>query len=289
MAIDIMGAFENEPQPLDFVLPGMLAGSVGAIVSPGGAGKSMAALQIGAALAGGPDLMGLGEYPTGKVVYLPAEDPEPAIIHRLHALGAHVPQAQRDAIAERLVIEPLVGHEINILDARWTNAISRVAQDSRLLILDTLRRFHQADENDSGAMAQVVGRMEAIAASTGCSIIFLHHASKAAAMQGQGDVQQASRGSSVLVDNVRWQSYLAGMSRDEAKSLSSRPFDRAPVGEDERRFFVRWGVSKQNYGPPVPDQWLRRNEGGVLTPADLCDAKKRGGNGKGGAQSEYSS
>ena len=268
MAIDIMRAFEEKPQPLDFVLPGFLAGSVGALVSPGGSGKSMAALQIGAALAGGPDLMGLGEYPTGKVVYLPAEDPEPAIIHRLHALGTHVPQAQREAIAERMVIEPLIGHEINLLDARWTDAITRAAQDRRLLILDTLRRFHRADENDSGAMAQVVGRMEAIAASTGCSIIFLHHSSKAAALQGQGDVQQASRGSSVLADNVRWQAYMAGMSKQEAEEYG--------VDDAQRGYFVRWGISKQNYGVPIADQWLRRHEGGVLQPAVLEKAQRKG-------------
>ncbi|WP_223940026.1 helicase RepA family protein, partial [Aeromonas caviae] len=38
----------------------------------------------------------------------------------------------------------------------------------------------------------------------------LRHASKGAAMMGAGDQQQASRGSSVLVDNIRWQSYLSG-------------------------------------------------------------------------------
>ncbi|MBW6608187.1 helicase RepA family protein, partial [Salmonella enterica subsp. enterica serovar Weltevreden] len=80
-------------------------------------------------------------------------------------------------------------------------------------------RFHIEEENASGPMAQVVGHMEAIAADTGCSIVFLHHASKSAAMMGSGDQQQASRGSSVLVDNIRWQSYLSGMTQGEAEIL----------------------------------------------------------------------
>ncbi|WP_223932402.1 helicase RepA family protein, partial [Aeromonas caviae] len=37
------------------------------------------------------------------------------------------------------------------------------------MVLDTLRRFHIEEENASGPMAQVIGRMEAIAADTGCS------------------------------------------------------------------------------------------------------------------------
>ena len=110
-------------------------------------------------------------------------------------------------------------------------------------------------------MAGLLSQLERIVRLTGCTILFLHHSSKAAAMQGQGDVQQASRGSSVLVDNIRWQSYMATMNRDEATKYG--------VDEDRRSFFVRWGVSKQNYGKPIAECWLQRHEGGVLLPASL--------------------
>lgn len=266
MAIDILEAFEQEPQPIDYILPGMVAGSVGAIVSPGGAGKSMAALQIGATLAGGPDLLQLGELQGGRVVYLPAEDPKPTITHRLHYLGKHLNNEQRLAVAKNLIIEPLIGRQPNAMEQRWTDALIRAADGARLLILDTLRRFHLDDENDSGAMAAVVGRLEHIAQETGCGIVFLHHASKAAALAGQGDQQQASRGSSVLVDNIRWQAFLANMTTAEANDFG--------VAEECRRQFVRFGISKVNYGPPLEERWLRRTEGGVLAPAVL-DKKPR--------------
>lgn len=129
------------------------------------------------------------------------------------------------------------------------------------MILDTLRRFHIEEENASGAMSQVVGRMEAIAAETGCAIVFLHHANKSASASGSGDQQQASRGSSVLVDNIRWQSYLSGMTQSEAEAWG--------VEDSQRGYFVRYGVSKANYGAPFKECWLRRHEGGVLKPAVL--------------------
>lgn len=268
MAIDILDAFEHEPQPIDYVLPGMVAGSVGAIVSPGGAGKSMAALQIGATLASGgcsdllnldlPALPGMGPQ---RVVYLPAEDPEPTITHRLHHLGKHLAPHERERVAANLEIEPLIGKMPDIMDRRWTDALLRIADGSRLLILDTLRRFHAYDENDSGAMAQVVGMMEHIAQETGCGIVFLHHASKSAALAGAGDQQQASRGSSVLVDNIRWQAYLASMTQAEAETWG--------VDDLMRGCFVRFGISKVNYGPPLPERWFRRDLGGVLVPAVL--------------------
>jgi len=230
--INILEAFAAAPPPLDYVLPNMVAGTVGALVSPGGAGKSMLALQLAAQIAGGPDLLEVGELPTGPVIYLPAEDPPTAIHHRLHALGAHLSAEERQAVADGLLIQPLIGSLPNI-------------------------------------MAPVIGRMEAIAADTGCSIVFLHHASKGAAMMGAGDQQQASRGSSVLVDNIRWQSYLSSMTSAEAEEWG--------VDDDQRRFFVRFGVSKANYGAPFADRWFRRHDGGVLKPAVLERQRKSKG------------
>ena len=46
--IDILASFTELPPPIDYVLPNMVAGTVGALVSPGGAGKSMLALQLAA-------------------------------------------------------------------------------------------------------------------------------------------------------------------------------------------------------------------------------------------------
>lgn len=267
MAIDILQAFDEEPPPLDFVLPGLLAGTVGAIVSPGGAGKSMLALELSVLVTTGADLSGFGggvDRPLGSVVFLAAEDPADAIRHRLHALGKHIDKDTREAFAKGFEIEPLAGMQANIDRPDWLAFIESMAVGRRLMFLDTLRRFHELDENDSGQMAYLVGVLEGIAKRTGCAVVFLHHASKAAAMGGMGDQQQASRGSSVLVDNIRWQAFLAGCSKDEAKKMG--------IDEAVRGYFVRDGVSKQNYGPPIQEGWMRRIEGGVLVPANLSDS-----------------
>ena len=41
--LDLLTCFREAPAPLDFVLPGMVAGTVGLIVGMGSAGKSMLA------------------------------------------------------------------------------------------------------------------------------------------------------------------------------------------------------------------------------------------------------
>lgn len=259
--IDI-AEFFAEPEAFDFVLPGMLKGTVGAIVSPGGAGKSMYTVQAATAIAGGADLLGL-DLKQGSVVYLPAEDPKVAIHHRFFALSKHWNDEQRESVRANFSLYSLIGQEPDLFSDTWFKWIDSLLAGKRILFLDTLRRFHKLEENDSGEMAEVIGRMEAMAWKQSCSIVFLHHASKSAAMGGQGDQQQASRGSSVLVDNIRWQAYLSGCSKDEAKKLD--------IQEPMRGYFVRTGISKQNYGPPVADVWMRRGEGGVLTPANLSN------------------
>lgn len=86
MALDIMAAFTNEPPELDFIWPGFLAGTVGALVAPGATGKSFfaleAAMSIACSVAGG-DLVGLAPAHTGRVVYLAGEDPQPALVRRV--------------------------------------------------------------------------------------------------------------------------------------------------------------------------------------------------------------
>lgn len=252
----------QEPPPFEELLPGLIRGTVAAIVSPGGAGKSMLILQLLLFIAGIVDLLGFGrKLVTGSVAYMPAEDPELVLQHRLFALQRHLTEAQYLLARESIAIHPVVGRMPDIRDQKWFDEIRRAAERQRLLAIDTLRRFHRAEENDTGQMAEVIGRFEMIARETDCTILLAHHAAKAAALNGLGDLQQASRGASVLTDNIRWQAYLVGMTSENASDLKVDP--------EERGYYVRFGVSKSNYGPPVAEKWLRRNEGGILLPAQF--------------------
>lgn len=260
----------------DYVLPGLLPGKVGSIVSPGGVGKSIIALLF-AHLVAGVDMLGLGEFRTGRAVYLSAEDDGDILHERLHAIGARLTEPQREACAKSILVEDLTRFTPDLLHGEkaqaWRDALERLATGSRLLILDTLRSFHSADENDGTQMALLIGHIRAMAARTGCAIVFLHHSSKAMAISGQGDSQQAARGSSVLTDNIRWQSYLAGMAEEESKKLA--PGDAGePVGPESRRLYVRFGISKQNYGSPYGERWFRRGSGGIFEPVNLRHIEK---------------
>lgn len=273
MAVDIMRALEMTPPEPDFIWPGLLAGTVGALIAPGATGKSFWALEAAMAVAcsvPGGDILGLAPAATGRVVYLAAEDPEPALIRRVHAMGPHLARAAWQEIADNLTLEPVMGRRVDVMNSHHQARIVEFCADARLVILDTLSRVHGLDENDNGAMARLIAQLEFIAASTGSTILYLHHVSKASARQTSTD-QQAARGASALIDNARWAGYLAPMSEAESTFWSDRTYDRAPIG-DGRWQFVRYGVSKQNHDQHVHDQWYKRGAGGVLLPVELLVA-----------------
>jgi len=277
VAIDLRAAFENEPPTLDFIWPGFLAGTVGALVAPGATGKSFWALEAAMAIAcsvAGGDLVGLAPSCAGRVVYFAGEDPEVALVRRIHAIGQHLNQQAREAIAKNLVLESIMGKRLNVMDDRHLARITEFCIGVRLIVLDTLSRIHDRDENSNGDMSRLVATLEHVAASTGASVLYLHHVSKGSAREGQVDQQQAARGASALIDNARWCGFVAKMTEDEAKRLSDRTYERQAIGNDRRKFFVRFGVSKQNYDATPLDQWYQRQEGGVLVPVELAEVKK---------------
>jgi len=264
-SINIDDCFNREPPPFDFILPGFLVGTVGMLVSPGGTGKSMLALQVAGAIATGNDQLGLGIKQTGSVLVVVAEDPHIALHHRLHSMGKHYSPAERKQISDRCDFRCTVGLGIDIMNDDWFEWLLATSIGKRLVVIDTLTRIHKMDEKDSSAAAQIMTRLEVIAHKNQCGVLVLHHINKSAAMAGEGDTQQAARGSCVFIDNARWASFLAGMDKKEAEARKVT----------DRWKYVRWNVNKQNYSPPMDDKWFERGGHGILALTDFRSVGKK--------------
>jgi hypothetical protein len=266
--VDLAAAFSGPPPELDWVWPGFLAGTVGVLVAAGGTGKSYWALQAAMAVADGgrnSDLLGLDPSHTGRVIYLTAEDPEPVLVGRVQALGQFLPAQAQDAIAEHLVLMPLAGRRLDIMADK--GRLAALCAGARLVILDTISRFHTLAENDNSDMARLIAELEHLAAATGAAVLYLHHVDKSSSRNGVADQQQAARGASALVDNARWGSYLCRMSAAESARLADAG---RSIGPERRGYYLRFGVNKQNYGILPPERWYERQEGGVLRPVALA-------------------
>jgi RecA-family ATPase len=137
-----------------------------------------------------------------------------------------------------------------------------------LIVLDTLSRLHALDENKTGEAKSVMRQLEYLAKTIGAGLLYLHHISKHAAVNGAGDAQQAARGSSAFVDDARYCSFLKGMTEEEAKKVG--------IDKDQRSFYVRWNANKQNYAMPEPDRWFVRSDGGILLPESFSKGDSGG-------------
>jgi RecA-family ATPase len=268
-AVNLDTVWTQELPQLDFVLPGLVAGTVGMLMAAGGTGKSILALELAIAVAGGPDLLNLGVSRLGRVLVVAAEDPLHVLAVRLKALAAHLPAQARAAVMSNLEVIPTLGTGVELYTAGaddWELALTSRGRGCRLIVIDTLSRVHSGEENRREDAAKVMRRLENIALNTGAAVLVLHHVAKAAALNGQGQNQQAARGASVWVDEARFVAYLVGLDSDTATKLG--------IDADRRRSYLRYGVAKGNYAPPLPDTWLRRDVGGVLLPASITKAPK---------------
>ena len=260
---------------LDFVLPGLVRGTVGALVSPGGVGKSFwtlsVALAIGCKVKHGSGYANLAHridhlgipVTQGRVVLFAAEDAEQIIAMRTQAmLGA------TQVNDEDFDYRDCVGLNIDVMVEDWFAQMLDAARGARLVILDTISRFHNLDENSAADAKRLMAQLERLAQESGAAVIYVHHTSKLAAQSGAGGSQQAARGSSVLVDNARWAAFLAPMSDLEAARFYIE-------GSPAR--YVRWNVSKQNYGAALEDVWYAREPSGVLQAVTMKRRKAGAG------------
>ena len=272
--IDVLAAFSSEPKQRDYVLPSFPAGKVGLLASAGGTGKSFYALQAAFQVAVGTccDFNLSGAKVKNKnhasVLYISLEDETVDIEYRLQALWKYwesnkPKQKWLSDLANRVDIYGLAGMGAVLIDdhLRATNYFNEIheramtMQGLRLIVVDTLRRAHDCDENDNGSMSQVLRYFEHLAKSTGAAVLLLHHESKTGSVDSEAGAS-AVRGASAIVDNARYVLRLQTMTHTEAK--------KRDMTENERRFWVQVSLEKSNYGPPQDSAWLKRQEGGVL-------------------------
>ena len=270
--LDLRNAVETDPPELDFVLPALKKGSCGAIVATGGVGKTMLALQLAITVSSKFDMFNLEKLgwqcKTGKVVFFTGEDDLDVLQKRIHTMGRHMPPAAREEMYKNLEIASLVGLMAKVDDYQWMQFFAEKTKGARLVVFDTLRRFHNRDENDNGEMSELLGQLEALCLENDTTILFLHHTSKGG---GGETTQHASRGASALSDNARWQVNLSTMTDSEAPKATH---DGKPCLA-RKSWYVKLIFSKINYSAPIEDIWFEKEDGGALKRANIKVSKDK--------------
>ncbi|MGQ0511546.1 MAG: AAA family ATPase [Betaproteobacteria bacterium] len=276
----------NPPPPRRWLLKECLPrGKVGALIAPGGTGKSQFLLQLAVSVATGEPFLGLEIDEPGGVLCLFAEDDEDEIHRRLHNITQQFSR-RSDLDAEffprlkaNLHLKSMVGRD-NLMtsadrvsrEVTPTNYAERLLlavreiPDIKLIVIDPGSRFRGGDENTAQDTTRFIEVLELVVRRTGANLLVAHHANKGS-MSGGDQGQGSQRGSSAFSDGVRWQLNLSYLSDKEMQEYAIR--------SDEKRLYLTATVVKNNYGPPGVGVLLRRGEEGLLAPADL--SKQRAG------------
>ncbi|WP_104742105.1 MULTISPECIES: AAA family ATPase [Helicobacter] len=311
-------AMDKLPDP-EFLLKGFKRGTCGLLSSSGGSGKSFLALAIAMSMADTthtlPSLNGLVQS-RGGVLYLSNEDDEDVINRRVwHILRYRIDQGfitNPNPVAKSLdhnfiPIDVVAGfrREAKFLIAEGNRVkntgLARALEtlikekrhkydlDIKLVILDTLSRFHTLDENSNKEMALLVGLLGDLARSANVGILMIHHSSKAGAMNYKNESASA-RGASALVDNVRYHLTMSSVTLQKKSNLSKDKEEMATFEEEDRKNLeailqnesnrdeeinglqalaqnknlVRLNFSKQNLGKSTTPLYFARFGHGVL-------------------------
>lgn len=266
-AVSAEGLIQSDDIQLEYVLPGLVRGTLGLVVGGGSSSKSMLALYLAISVALGRDVFGLfpdHQFKRGRVIFLSLEDARVPLAARYQRLLKGLqPHLQREIVeAEEegwIHIVPALDQGLRpvmrdsksreILPTDDIEVIAELARGAALILIDTLSVLTGPcglDENSNSDMGPLISSLNRIAGSTNCALVLLHHVAK-------GDEAGAGRGASAISDNARWRLSMRPMSHEEAAKAGF-----SAEASQERLSWIKIEWTKQNYAPARDALWLYR-------------------------------
>ena len=159
------------PPAYNWLVKGLICqGDTTLIVGEPNVGKSWISLSLAVAVAN--EASTWLDYPLsnhGNVLYIDEENPHDVVYHRLQQLGMQ----NNDSIRYL--------HRQGIrLDRNFDKLLDEaITYQPKMIVIDSLTRFHTQDENNAGAMAGLFNNsINVLCRETGAAVIILHHTNK---------------------------------------------------------------------------------------------------------------
>ena len=259
-------------------MPFMVRGKASMLVAPGGGGKTGLLTQLAVAVARGTEWLGYNVKRPGRVLFALGEEDENEMQRRIYDAYNGATDDSRE-IAERvaanLVPLPLYGTNPRFMERPETNTVSDETPFYRnmteyleergpwaLIIIDPASRFMGAEvETDNAAATRFVELLEKMTQVDGDPTVLAAHHTNKGAHSGKTD-QGAARGSSALVDGVRWVANVEIVEDPEGLA-------------EEYRDWRRLRVTKTNYTKRTPPMYLRWAKGAGWTKIDQYKIEAR--------------
>jgi hypothetical protein len=280
---DVGRMLMEDPPPVRWLVEGLLpAGVPGILAARAGAGKSMTALSIGMCLAAGLSVLGRPVCPEEArgVLFVGLEDDEDEFHRRVRrglALLEEQPEwtpENREALTSRLVpLFPNRGSGLAFsLEAQWQTLVEHakaIPGGCGLIVLDTLSRMADGDENSASDMRPFNESVSALAAATGGTVLSIHHLGKGNDGNSEKKLWQrlhpeALRGSSSVEAAARFIVQMAALSPSEAETAGLE------VDQALRGVYVALNLSKMSAAEKGATVLLERRQSQEPGAGFLC-------------------
>lgn len=180
----------------------------GLIAGNPGVGKTWLALDMLIAVASGGLCLSRYQAKKGAVLLVEEEGSELNLSRRLHAMARA--RGLKDTDLANLY---LLTRQFTKIPTDAVELFHLIAGlDIKLIVFDSLRRFHTCDENSSSEMQPVLDSFARLNMMTEASVILIHHLSKGTREVDRRPIFERLRGSS---DFWAWRDCLIGMEGEE--------------------------------------------------------------------------
>jgi hypothetical protein len=224
---------------------------VSSLLAAGATGKTALRIAQLLALATGRPLTGEYVFIRSRVMLIGLEDGIHELRRRVRAAMRHY-QVKPDDIKGWFYIVALPPEGGKLVSDKGEAPLKEWVQQQitekqlDLVCLDPLVKIHDVEENDNGAIEQVIGTLARLAVTYNIAVDVPHHISKGTADPGNAD---RGRGASSFKDGGRLVFTLTAASEDEA--------ERFGIPADDRRRYIRLDPGKVNLAPSAKTRWFQ--------------------------------
>lgn len=180
-----------EPPPVDFIIePIISASSVNLLFGPGGSKKTYTALTCLVCAALGVDFIGMTIKAPVPCLVVDEENGLARLLRRFHRIVKHY-GVNQDTPLHFTTMEFM-----NLLEKKHMDGLGDLVRQtcSKIVLMDSLIDFSNADENKSHEMQPILHGLRKICEDTACAFLILHHTGK--------DPRRGARGASAIQDAV---------------------------------------------------------------------------------------
>lgn len=236
--------------------------------------KTFAALDLAIAAANGT--RAFGEFPTGEarpVALFLAEDSPRSVRGRLAAL-ARGAQLEPAAALARVFVQCRAS--LNLQDDRDLCTLIAGARmisggPPALIVLDPLRDLHRGEENDSGAMSEVMGNLRALRSIIGCSVLFVHHLAKSSKETSGRRPGQRMRGSGAIHGSVDGGFYFAPKDSQGGQIFTNTAEVELKAVRGAAPFTLTLRLDDDQWGEVQKATWTYAKDETVRAPGDAIE------------------